>query len=210
MDSARLEECLLRLTAHLNGPRVALTGGAAIGIHAVLAHGDHSRTDSAEDVDFVAEDVDAVWLSVTGDFLVSHFHLPQPGYSKFLIQLVDPAARLRIDIFPDALHRLSRASTLTVGTVALRVLQATDILDHKLAVLSGASSENAVDPKHYQDAIRLGIICGRDVPRVDPSLLARIPFSQDTDAVCPRCAVSRHPCFPLAPKRAIFEVLGYV
>jgi len=36
--------------------------------------------------DFVAAHVDAVRETAIREFLVSHFHLPQPGYAKFLIQ----------------------------------------------------------------------------------------------------------------------------
>jgi hypothetical protein len=35
-------------------------------------------------------------------------------------------------------------------------------------------------------------------------------YSRDLDAACLRCDVSRHADYPLAPKRTIFELLGYV
>jgi hypothetical protein len=110
MNSQLLHDCLRRLMSHVDPERIALTGGVAIGIHLAVASGDRTRAIAAEDVDLVADDVDAVRPTVTGEFLVSHFHLPQSGYAKFLVQLVDPATRLRLDFFPDAGRVLSRAS----------------------------------------------------------------------------------------------------
>ena len=52
-------------------------------------------------MDFVASSVETVAPSVASTLLVSHFHLPHPGYPKFMVQVVDPETRLRIDVFPD-------------------------------------------------------------------------------------------------------------
>jgi hypothetical protein len=210
MNSEVLHNCLSRLTPHVDAARIALTGGVAIGIHLDITCGDRTRAVAAEDVDFVADDVDAVCQTVTGEFLVSHFHLPQPGYPKFLVQLVDPVTRRRLDFFPDALRALRRAPVVDVVGVRLRVLEAHDILDHKIAFLSKASAASPADEKHYADAKRLGAICGRDVPTVAASHLASTAYSQDLEETCLRCHVSRRAGFPLAPKRAIFDVLGYV
>ena len=165
---------------------------------------------AADDIDFVATDVAAVRQTVTNDFLVSHFHLPQPGYPKFLIQLVDPTSRLRLDFFPDALRALGRAAVIDVAGFPLLVLNAHDILDHKLALLSTASVTSPVEEKHYADAKSLGIVCGRDVPPVSVSQLIATAYSQAIDEQCLRCEASRCGAFPLAPKRAIIDILGYV
>lgn len=210
MNSETLHECLRRLIPHVDTARIALTGGVAISVHVGAVHGDRTAGVPAEDIDFVADDVAAVRQTVTNDFLVSHFHLPQPGYAKFLVQLVDPVARVRLDFFPDSLRALGRASVVVVAGVPLRVLEAHDILDHKIALLSKASADSPVEEKHYADGQRLGMICGRDVPPVTASQLASTVYSQDVDAICARCHVRRHDGFPLAPKREIFDVLGYV
>jgi hypothetical protein len=202
MNSAALHDCLRRLMPHVDADRIALTGGVAIGVHLDV----RSRVTTAEDIDFVADNVDVVNPTVTKDFLVSHFHLPQPGYSKFLIQLVDPATRIRVDVFPDSLGALKRTRSADVAGIPLRVISASDTLDHKLALLS----KSPVDEKHYRDATRLGAICGREVPALDATQLTRTVYSQEVDAICPRCEASRRPDFPLARKQAIFDVLGYV
>src|SRR5262245_41193360 len=78
------------------------------------------------------------------------------------------------------------------------------------AQLSKASAETPVDEKHYMDATRLGAICGRDVPTLATSYLAKTLYSQDIHERCLRCEVSRDDAFPLATKRAIMDILGYV
>jgi len=210
MNPGALHDCLRRLMPHVDAARVALTGSLAVGMHVDAPHRDRTRALDAEDIDFVADDPGAVCRTVTNDFLVSHFHLPQPGYPKFLIQLVDPATRLRLDFFPDALRALTRAPVVVVAGIPLRVLGAHDILDHKIALLSKASVADPVEGKHDADARRLGDVCGRGVPPVPASHLASTVHSRDIDAPCLRCQASRHADFPLAPKQAIFDLLGYV
>jgi len=187
-----------------------MTGGVAIGIHVAAAYGDPSRTAVAEDIDFVAESVEVVRPTVTNDFLVSHFHLPQAGYPKFMVQLVDPATCLRLDFFPGALAILDRAAVVDIAGVAVRVLGADDILDHKIQLLAKASTQAPVEEKHYADAIRLQVMCRREVHRLASPRVARTAYSRDIHAKCPRCEASRRHAFPLAPKRVILDLLGYV
>jgi len=210
LQSDVLHDCFRRLVPHLDTARVALTGGVAIGLHLGVSPRRRMRRLAAGDVDFVAENADVVRQTVATDFLVSHFHLPQPGYPKFLVQLVDPATRLRVDFLPDALRALNRALKADVAGIPLLVLRAQDILDHKLALLAGASAANPVDEKHYVDARQLGTVCGREVLELPASHRSTTSYSRDIDAACRRCEVSQCAAFPLAPKRAIFDILGYV
>lgn len=210
MDSVALHDCLRRLIPHVDIARIALTGGVAIGIHLDGTRDGQARSATAEDIDFVAAEVDAVCHTVTNDFLVSHFHLPQASYPKFLIQLVDPVTRLRLDFFPDTTLALTQAAVLDVAGIPLRVLAACDILDHKMRLLCNASAAHPVEQKHCADAERLGAICERQVAPMEAVRLATTVYSQDVDGTCLRCEGSRHGAFPLAPKRAIRDVLGYV
>ena len=203
MDASLWRNSLGRLLPHVDASRIALTGGLAIELHLGARHA-HSH-----DIDLVASSTDVVRVTVTDEFLVSHFHLPQPGYQKFLIQLVDPRTRLRIDIFPDTSGTLSRAQCLT-DTLPVLVLDAADILDHKLATLAKSSPIRPEDPKHYEDALRLAAHLGRDVPLTPATHLAAGEFSRDVDIVCDRCTASTSGDFPLADKRAIISLLGYV
>jgi hypothetical protein len=105
---------------------------------------------------------------------------------------------------------LNRAPVRDVAGVALRVLRAQDILDHKLTLLAGASAASPVDDKHYVDARRLGTVCGREVLELPASHRSTTSYSRDIDAACHRCEVSQCAAFPLAPKRVIFDILGHV
>lgn len=209
LTDARVHTCLSRLLPHLEETRVALTGGIAIALHARASGRRRPLRGPHGDIDLVAEAVDAVSSTVVRDFLVSHFHLPQPGYPKFLVQLVDPSSRLRVDVFPDSLRALPRAREESVAGVPMRVLDPCSILDHKLATLARASEDHPVDGKHHRDALLLGELCGRPLPP-PPAHLRPDAYSQDVDAACARCEASRSDRFPLAPRRQIHDVLSYV
>jgi len=209
-QQARLCECLTRLRPHVNSGDLGLTGGVAIDLH-LAQRGLVLQRGVVNDVDFVAARRETVSPSVTSHFLVSHFHLPQPGYPKFLLQLVDPVSRLRVDVFPDLAGSLRRARTATVAGVECLVLDAESILEHKIATLANASPARLVERKHYDDAVRLGSMLGRPVPVTAAAHLCDGDYSGgDLDARCPRCEVSSDSAFALAPKRKIFDILGYV
>lgn len=196
--------CLERLTPHLDRRRVALTGGVAIALHLDLP------ARPTHDVDFVADTLDAVAPTVVEDFLVSHVHLPQPGYAKFLLQLVDPRSRRCVDVFPDSLGALPRARWHALADASLLVLDPRAILEHKRALLAAASPDAPVEEKHYDDARALAILCGTRLPERPASGFAPAAYSQDLDAVCARCAASADPRFPLAPKHLVHDLLGHV
>ena len=84
------------------------------------------------------------------------------------------------------------------------MVTAADLLAHKLQLFA-----KPVDEKHWRDAVALAALCGAPPP---PRAAALAPdvYSQDLALVCDRCERSRSPDFPLAPKRAIFDLLGYV
>jgi len=196
-----------KLLAHVDADAIALTGGCAIDRH--LTGSGMTRPPSRyPDVDFVAARQDAIHASVSSAFLVSHFHVPQPGYPKFLVQLVDPESGVRVDIFPDLAGAIARAEIADVAGVRLRVLAPDSLLAHKLVTLSKASPTRPVDTKHYRDAQMLAVLCGRDVPQLPAAHLCDDEYGTDVNA-CVRCAASANPAFPLADKRRIAELLGY-
>ena len=207
-QTERLGCCLRRLLPHLDGEDTALTGSAAIYVHLSARRLPPHR--QAGDIDFVARTCGAVSARSTSEFLVSHFHLPQPDYPKFLVQLVDPVSRLRIDIFPDMVGSMQRAALLDFAGTRVRALDPDTILDHKLATLAGASEQRPVDEKHYRDALLLGRLCDRQVPEPAAALLCKEEYARDVAAGCLRCDASLDAAFRLAPKQQIFEVLGYV
>jgi len=205
----RLECCLTRLLPHLDYEDIALTGGVAISVH-LAARGLRRRHQVVGDLDFVTRRCEVVRPGVTAEFLVSHFHQPQPGNPKFLIQLVDPVSLFRVDIFPDLVGSIRRAAVCDIAGMQVRVLDPDAILDHKLATLAMASTLRLVDEKHYRDAVLLGNVYGREVPSVPSAHLCNEEYSHDLATKCPRCDASLDAMFVLAPKQRIFDVLGYV
>jgi hypothetical protein len=207
-EMQRLSGCLTRLMPHLRSDEIALTGGVAIQLGLAALGRAGSRAVIA-DLDFVATRLDAVAETVSGSFLVSHYHVPQPDAPKFMIQLVDPASSIRIDIFPDLVCSLKHARSFAIGEQWVNVLQLQSILDHKLLTVSHASTARPIDPKHYQDARVLGAIFGREVPHVPADSLAEDVYGIGEDLNCRRCELSLNPGFPLAPKQQIFALLGW-
>ncbi|HEY2747309.1 MAG TPA: hypothetical protein VGL86_21955 [Polyangia bacterium] len=197
MSDTRLEACLARLRPHVDADALALTGGVAMTLHVA-----GSRAWLA-DVDFVARRMDAVRSSVTRDFLVSHYHVAQPGVKKSIVQLVDPETRLRVDVFPDLANAVARADWCELAAQPWRIVTAADLLAHKLALFA-----RPVDGKHWRDACALAEILSAPLP--EPPTLVPDVYAQDLALVCDRCTLSRSADFPLAPKRAIFTLLGHV
>src|SRR5262249_17740880 len=97
--------------------------------------------------------------------------LPQP---KFLIMLVDPVSRIRVDVFPDLFASIKDAEELDIGNYRVRVLSPAAIFAHKVLILESAiSRETPVDPKHYRDAVALGELIGSRPPDVPKKFLIR-------------------------------------
>ena len=208
-QAERLGTCMRHLEVHVDRRAIALAGSVAIEVH--LASRSLPRLRPVlTDVDFVATNAEVVSPSVTTAFMVSHFHRPHTGYSKFMLQLVDPKSRLRVDVFPGQADLIQRARTHDVGGVRVRVLDLDAVLDHKLTVLAGASELRPIDPKHFDDAQLLGRLLGRQVGELPETVLRREEYLTDTAVRCSRCEGSFDSAFPLAPKERIFDVLGYV
>jgi hypothetical protein len=205
----RLGVCLRALLPHLERDRVAIAGGVAMEL--ALPPGARARRrDRIGDLDLVFAGGGAVSRTAARDFLVSHYHSPEAGSRRLHLQLVDPRTRMRIDLFPDGAAGSAGVTSATVGGQAVRVLPLELILDHKLALLAGASAEKRIDVKHYADAKELAAVLGRPPPAIDTRVLGKDVYSKDVAARCERCDRSRDPPFPLAPKQEIFALLGYV
>jgi hypothetical protein len=204
----RLSGCVDRVIRHVRRDDIAITGGIAIqfGLAALGCSG--CRT-SIADLDLVAVRLDAVASSVSEQFLISHYHVPEPGFPKFMVQLVDPISRIRVDIFPDLVGSIGNAWSFTIGEQPVNVLGLRSILDHKCLTISKASPTRPVDPKHDHDARALAAIMGREVPTAPAGSFVKDVYGGEADRACRRCETSRNPRFPLAPKDQIFDLLGW-
>ena len=203
----RLSRCLERLMPHVRQSELAITGGVAIQFGLAEA-GYAGRRTAIADLDCVARSVDAIAPSVSEVFLVSHYHIAQPGVPKFMVQLVDPVSRIRVDVFPDLVGSLARARMVQIQTRRVQMLALEDILEHKLLTISKASQTSPVDPKHADDAYLLGDVFGRRIAPVAKEHLVEDVYGID-DLHCERCELSLDPLFPLAPKPEIFNLLGW-
>lgn len=204
----RLSACLARLLPHLRQDDIAITGGVAIQFGMAELGREGSR-EAIADLDLVAGSLDAVAASVADAFLVSHYHVVQPSIPKFMVQLVDPVSRIRVDIFQDLVGSLARAVAIKVGTQVIKMLALEDILEHKLLTISKASPTSPVDPKHAHDAYKLGELFSRTISAVADGSLVEDVYGIDADVFCRRCELSSSPCFPLASKDQIFSLLGW-
>src|SRR5262249_37884537 len=117
---------------------------------------------------------------------------------------------VRIDIFPDLVGSIASAEERIVAGVAVPVLTAHSVLDHKLLTLTTASSARRVDRKHFRDAIGLAALCARSLPPIAEEFLTQTIYSAEFGPPCERCAASIDPLFPLAPKQLIVDLPGYV
>ena len=207
-EVARLAGCLSRLLPHLRASDVAVTG--SVGMEIGLARAGHPGSRRAiTDLDLVATDLEVVSPGVADAFLISHYHVPRPDGPKFMVQLVDPEARIRIDIFPDLAGSIEHAQTVTIGDHVLKVLTLESIFDHKTETRARASRARPVDPKHHQDAETLQNILGGEVPALAPEALLRELYGGGADFACRSCEASRDERFPLASRQRIFDILDW-
>jgi hypothetical protein len=206
-ETDRLSGCLDRLTPHVRLDSIAVTGG--VGMRLGLARlGRRGPRDKVTDLDLVAASIDAIGAELVEQFLVSHFHVVRPGVPKFMIQLVDPVSRIRVDVFPDLVGSCANAVTMAIGGHSVPVLPLEQIFEHKRLTLSRASPSAPIDPKHVHDARVLGDVLGKPVPLVALGALAPDVYGIEADS-CERCELSRDPSWPLAARDHVFELLGW-
>lgn len=207
-ETDRLSGCLARLIPHVKLDSIAIAGGVAMQF-ALAEAGRRGPGDQVADLDLVASSIEAIRPGVVEQFLVSHYHAVRPGVPKFMIQLVDPKSRIRVDVFPDLAGSVEAARTIKVAGHSIRLLPLSRIFEHKVQILSRACPSAPIDPKHVRHAQVLGELLGRPVPPVAQEVLAADIYGIDNDTSCERCELSRHPSWPLAPKDRIFELIGW-
>jgi hypothetical protein len=228
-DAFRATVVVNELLAH--GFRGSLTGGLAIEAH-LCARGQHPRRRPLNDVDFVVGSFASIPESVADRFLLHHVH-PLAPEGKTLMQLIDPARAVRVDVFRAFGATLSRSGPLGGVTGSLDVVALEDLMARTTAHVYGRLRfGRAIDAKHVRTFLELSGLDSEpvleeawldhreglsesfgEVSSDSLRLLALHPELVTTEehspvvTPCERC--QDHGRFRCAPPERIVEILGY-
>lgn len=224
--------CVLRKLARYHLQHWALTGGLAIEIHSRFAKsGPHIRR--LNDLDFIADSFESIPSALGQDFLVVHVHpFAEPG--KIMLQLADPDAKLRIDLFRTCGSTMDRAARLDLPTGTVKLVSTADLIARSARLVFDLHEGIPTPCKHATDFLRLSEVVESsqvqqawrdhrkatqpkifdDVERLlkslipaSSTLLVAEEFSTDAARVCASC----HPVstFQLADRDLVLSALGY-
>lgn len=145
-DADRLASTLERLR-HSGLEAFAIAGGVAFASRLGLPR-------PLRDVDLVIEDASNIPETLGASFLVSHVHLQaRPG--RMLLQLVDPATALRVDVFGAGPGVIERSRPVPFRDAMEPMVGLADMAGRLAAVLLGLASDEAVPAKHAADFLAL-------------------------------------------------------
>ena len=228
-DARRATSVVETLLAH--GLRGALTGGLAIDAQ-LHAYGRPVERRPLNDIDFVVESFASIPESLARSFLPHHVH-PDAADGKTLLQLVDEAHRVRVDLFLALGETLSRTVPLDDETAGLDVLSIEDLVAGSTSLVCGRLLRGlTIDVKHVSAFNRLhglgepakliaawndhrqhvpGTLdeASREAARlleIHPELVIVERYSSEP-VTCERCR-QHGPFGPASPSKVI-EVLGY-
>jgi len=122
-DERRATDTVQAVLAH--GVRCALTGGLAIAAR-LRAHDRPVARRALNDIDLIVHEFSAIPESVTASFLLHHVH-PDAIEGKLLVQLIDEATGVRVDLFRTFGDTLTRASALAGDAGGLPVVCVEDL-----------------------------------------------------------------------------------
>jgi hypothetical protein len=231
IDATRVCRVLEKFAIH-DLRKFALTGSLALETHLIgLGHVPRART--LNDVDIAVESIASIPEALAKEFLVRHIH-PHVPEGKMLIQLVDPDAALRIDVFRAYGATMVRSESVCVGTVLIQVVSLEDLAARAASLVMDLERGVAVARKHAQDFQALAQVINLNYAEAawrdhrkstDPStfeeartrvlglvesrrnLLVVPDYSHDADATCPRCEETGS--FRPASPMTIMSILGY-
>jgi hypothetical protein len=224
-DAGRVSRTL-RLLAEYDISQWALTGGTAIEWYLRGVRPLH-------DLDFVAASFDCLPSGLGRAILIRHAH-PHDPPAKTMLQAVDPATSVRVDVFRAYGAEMERARNIAWSDVALRIVAFEDLVARHARLCCGLLRGEALAPKFARDFLRMvdvapsasiesvwrehrkagdpesfaeaaGLLRTAIATRGD--LLVQPVYSTDVDKVCARCEST--PSFPLADARHVFALLGY-
>lgn len=130
-----------------------LTGGLAVELHHII-HGVNPEMRRLNDIDFIAGSFDDLPTSLADDYLFRHIHpLDPPG--KTILQAIDPAEALRIDVFRSNAAPLTRAVEVRLGEFSVRLIALADLLTRTARLLMDLTGGVPAPAKHATDFLRL-------------------------------------------------------
>ncbi len=225
-DDAGRASRTLRLLAEHDISEWALTGGTAIELY---LHG----VRPLHDLDFVAARFDCMPSGLGKAILIRHAH-PHDPPAKTMLQAVDPATSVRVDVFRAYGAEMERARAFSWSGIALRVVAFEDLVARHARLCCGLLRGDVLAPKFARDFLRMADVAQPEsIESVwrehrkagDPEnfaetvsllrvaiatrkdLLVQPVYSTDVDEVCVRCESTAS--FPLADARQVFALLGY-
>jgi hypothetical protein len=201
----------------------------------IRERGGRVRPRQLNDIDLVVVEASEIEPDISHKFLIHHFH-PTREKGNVLMQLVEPRTRTRVDIFTArSASVVERASRTRYKETELAVVSAEDLAARLLAIIVIVLDGRTVDPKYVDSFSRSFEVADRDaasklwqeyrwgnytdefLPTADEvvklirrrqDLLKTVEYSHDVDAKCQWCVEADE--FPLADRREVFRLLGYV
>jgi hypothetical protein len=211
---------------------LALTGGFAIESH-LRMRGQRVELRPLNDIDFLAEDFEAIPKTLAGDFIFRHVH-PHDAPGKTLLQAVDSETAVRVDVFRAYGAEMARAETIEDAGHPLCMVSIEDLAARSARLSMDLAFGTPMPAKHARDFQRLLPLV--EAAEMEPiwqehrkpahpesfaetaELLRRLipqrtdlqivpDYSRDVEAVCQRCQPAGE--FPLAEGERVLALLGY-
>ncbi len=151
-DARRAVATLGRLTrAGLR--EAAVTGGIAVAWHLGAATG-RPAIRALNDLDLIVSGASAIAPGLSAEVLVAHVH-PDARPGRLLVQVIDPATRLRVDIFGAFGGQLARSRAVSFFDGDVPVVSAGDLVARLAALLLDLGLGEPVPAKHARDFLAL-------------------------------------------------------
>ena len=145
-DAGRLASTLARLRGGVL-TRFSIAGGVTFASRL-------GQPRPLRDLDLVIEDASCIPEALSADFLVSHVRL-HARRGCMLLQLVDPATALRVDVFGAGPGVIARSHPVPFSDAMEPMVGLADMAGRLTSVLLGLASDEAVPAKHAADFLAL-------------------------------------------------------
>jgi hypothetical protein len=230
-DAERVSRTFRKLARH-DVRSWILTGGIAIEIHG-LVRGFDCPARGLNDLDFIVGAFDRIPETLAEDLLARHIH-PSALPGKTMMQLVDPDAALRLDVFRGDGETMSRAVSVELPSGPIRIVSLEDLVARAARLLPDLEQGAPVASKHARDYFRFVELADsavveiawqdhrkpmhpatfrvvhaliRDLISARSNLLITPEYSTNPGAVCPLCVPAG--AFQLADPNVVLSILGY-